>query len=197
MAKQASIEGRVRDRAKRAHIQNIVLTTLYSATALGTVAIAPGAAQFLKPLVERLEKKNLKKRMDQAIVRLKKNGLIVLERTKDGARLRLTQKGLKATESMLMYEAPPKPKRWDRKWRIVIFDIWEKRRTARDNLRRVLQRIGFKKIQDSVWVYPYDCEELFVLLRAELKLGRGMLYIVAEEIEGDTHLRQHFKLPLA
>mgnify|MGYP001617628735 FL=1 len=89
-----------------------------------------------------------------------------------------------------------KPKRWDRKWRIVIFDIWERRRGVRDRLRNLLQKNGFVKVQNSVWVYPYDCEELFVFLRTNLRLGKGILYIVAEEIEYDEAFRKHFKLPL-
>lgn len=55
-------------------------------------------------------------------------------------------------------------------------------------------KVGFVRIQNSVWVYPYDCEELIAFIRADLRLGKGLLYIVAEGIEYDKHLRTHFKL---
>lgn len=47
-------------------------------------------------------------------------------------------------------------KRWDRKWRIVIFDIEEKERKNRDILRLKLKELGFGMIQESVWISPHD-----------------------------------------
>lgn len=77
-----------------------------------------------------------------------------------------------------------------------MFDVWERRRKVRDELRHTLEEFGFVKIQNSVWTYPYPCEKLLVFLRTHLKLGRGILYIVADEVEHDEQLRKHFKLPL-
>ena len=75
-----------------------------------------------------------------------------------------------------------------------MFDIWERRRPIRDKLRRALQKAGFRRIQNSVWVNPYDCEELVALLRADLRLGEGVLYLIAEGVENDQKLRQWFGL---
>jgi hypothetical protein len=50
-----------------------------------------------------------------------------------------------------------KPKNWDRKWRVVIFDIPHKRKVARDALRRKLIDLGFYKLQKSVWIHPFPC----------------------------------------
>lgn len=47
-------------------------------------------------------------------------------------------------------------KKWDGKWRAVIFDIEEKRRKSRDLFRKKLKELGFGMIQESVWVSPYD-----------------------------------------
>ncbi len=76
-----------------------------------------------------------------------------------------------------------------------MFDVWERRRIVRDRLRSMLRKIGFVKIQDSVWAYPYDCEELIAFIRTELRLGKGVLYFVADGMESDRFLRTHFKLP--
>ena len=90
-----------------------------------------------------------------------------------------------------------KPKKWDRKWRIIVFDVKEKERRKRDELRDYLYKIGFKRLQDSVWVFPYDCEDLLMLLKADLGLGRNMLYIVADVVENDRSLREEYGLPQA
>lgn len=49
-----------------------------------------------------------------------------------------------------------KNKSWDRKWRVVIFDIEEKEKITRNSLRRKLISLGFGKIQKSVYVSPLD-----------------------------------------
>ena len=77
---------------------------------------------------------------------------------------------------------------------MVIFDIWERRRGVRDKLRRTLEKAGFRRVQDSVWVCPYDCEELVAFLRADLRLGEGILYLIAEGVENDAKLRKLFGL---
>lgn len=84
--------------------------------------------------------------------------------------------------------------RWDGRWRIVMFDIEEKYRRSRNAIRRALQSLGMYRLQDSVWVHPYDCEELVALIRTEHRAGQHVLYVIADALEGDEPLRRHFKL---
>jgi len=46
----------------------------------------------------------------------------------------------------------------------------------------------------SVWIFPYDCEDIITLLKKEYSFGREVLYMVVEEIEEDSRIRRHFKL---
>lgn len=83
-------------------------------------------------------------------------------------------------------------RRWDRKWRIVIFDIPEKLRGRRDFLRKELREIGFHQLQKSVWVSPYPMVPEFSLIVSELALGKHFRLVVAENIEDDSDLRTVF-----
>lgn len=70
-------------------------------------------------------------------------------------KLRLTSLGnerLRRDFSMLVF----KNKKWDRRWRLVVFDIEEKSRIIRDQLRRKLRELGFAQLQKSVWISPHD-----------------------------------------
>ncbi len=188
------IEEKVQKRVRRERIQNIVLTSLYGLFALGLSVAAPNTTQLLKHVEKRLRSKHqLPRRMHQAIQRLHARGLVELNTR---GIPRLTKKGEHFARSLDTFEniKVSIPKKWDGRWRIIIFDVWERRRNIRDRLRNMLENVGFVRIQDSVWVYPYPCEELLVLLRSELHLGEGILYIVAEDIENDRHLRTHFHL---
>lgn len=127
--------------------------------------------------------------INRARDRLLRQGL--LER-KDGF-LRLTLKGQRALRQMEVSGfGIVKTKRWDHKWRVLIFDIPEYRKGLRDKIRRTLHAIGFVRLQDSVWVYPHDCEDLVALLKADFKVGKDMLYMIVQELEGDKHLKAHF-----
>ena len=48
---------------------------------------------------------------------------------------------------------------WDRKWRIITFDLPEKQNGARVKLRRYLKERGFGYFQKSVWISPDPLEE--------------------------------------
>ena len=86
------------------------------------------------------------------------------------------------------------PKKWDKKWRGIIFDIPEKKRKIRDHIREILIATGFIRLQDSVWVYPYDCEDVIGLIKTELRIGRYLLYMIVDQIEDDRFLRMDFDL---
>lgn len=47
-------------------------------------------------------------------------------------------------------------RKWDGKWRVVIFDIEEVNRNARDGLRKKLKELGFGMIQKSVFISPHN-----------------------------------------
>lgn len=188
------LEEDARIRAKRERIQDIALRTLYGVALVGTVVVAPNAARLLGHIEMDLTKKRKPQyRINQALQRLSAKGMI---RKDSHGRLHLTPAGVKKARALfeIQRHMSKKRPRWDNRWRVVIFDVWERRRQTRDRLRSILKRVGFVRIQDSVWAYPYDSEELLVFLRTELRLGKGILYIIAEGMEGDERLRKHFRL---
>ncbi len=168
-----------------------VLKTIAGAGLLAMAICAPNAIQVLN-----LDKRYRRRAHVNAVLeRLIRRGFVRV--TSDGGKhcVSLTDKG---GRYIAEYEEGrrvlPKPKRWDRKYRILIFDIWEKRKRTRDALRTFLSRLGFLRLQDSVWVYPYECEEVAALLKSRFRVGNGLLYIVAESIENDRWLREAFGL---
>jgi len=50
-------------------------------------------------------------------------------------------------------------RKWDKKWRVVIFDIEEINRGVRDGLRKKLKELGFGMLQKSVFLSPHDVVE--------------------------------------
>src|SRR3989344_1567916 len=87
-----------------------------------------------------------------------------------------------------------KPKEWDGKWRVIMFDVPEKNRVVRDSLRQHLQKIGFYEFQKSVFIYPYDCmDELDYII--EIHNARKFVrFMLADSIDNELHIKTLFGL---
>ena len=180
---------------RRTKVQQAVLESVYLAGVLSVALVAPNAVKLFAPIEKRKRKADPKYAAHRALHRLLDAGHVVFEQTQTGRYVRLTKKGENfmalAEQKRFRLKKPPK---WDGQWRIVIFDISEKRKKVREKLRLTLAEIGFVRLQDSVWVYPYDCEDFITLLKADFKIGKEILYIIAARIENDTRLRKRFSL---
>ena len=188
----SKLEEKSKKRTRRANIKKIILGTVAVAGILSVGAVAPNVLTALDKM-GMLPGKRQKEIIRVARERLVKQGLLVYE----GTKLRLTHKGEKVLSALELrnYEIQ-KPRRWDYKWRVLIFDIPESRKSLRDKVRQTPQTVGFLRLQDSVWVDPYDCEELIVLLKADFKIGKDLLYMIVESLEYDVAHRRHFNLPM-
>ena len=185
-----NLEKEVKKSIRNTKIQRAIIAAVGSAGLLAVTTLAPNAIQILGKI-----KKYEAKRKDKSIYHARQR-LIEKELLKyDGKFLQLTKEGERSLEEFEHRDFKlPKPKKWDKKWRILIFDIKEKRRDVRDLLRKTLVSIGFVRLQNSVWIYPYDCEDLITLLKADFKIGRDVLYVIADRVENDKTLREQFNL---
>lgn len=86
------------------------------------------------------------------------------------------------------------PNSWDKKWRVVLFDIPESEREARDALRDHLEDMGFFILQRSVFVYPFDCKNEIDFLVELHDIRKYVRFMLADSIDNEIHLRKFFKL---
>jgi len=185
----------IKRRQRIGKIEKAILGTIAVAGVLSMAVVAPNALQALYKLGLIKGKKNQRQSAGRSIQRLVDKKLVVIKNTGRGKVVRLTETGERVLRMVDagMYKLK-KPKRWDGKWRIIIFDVRERKRGIRDKLRRTLLQIGFVRLQNSVWVYPYDCEDLVKLLKADFRIGREVLYVIADSIENDMWMRKEFSL---
>lgn len=86
------------------------------------------------------------------------------------------------------------PKIWDRNFRVIIFDVPETRRSARDSLREKMKELGCVRFNDSVWVYPYPCQEEIDFIANYWKIGKYVHFILASDITNRDLLEKAFHL---
>ncbi|MFH1200842.1 MAG: hypothetical protein V1484_00730 [bacterium] len=189
------LEKELKTRTRKENIQKAILSGIAAVGLLGVAVLAPNALQALKFFGIEPKNKWQKYNINHSIKRLRDHGLICFEKTSRGTFVRLTPKGEdKLRKFKILGYKLKKPKKWDHKWRMLIFDIKEERKRTRDKIRFTLNRIGFLRLQDSVWVYPYDCEDFVTLMKADFKIGKDLLYLIVDTIEGDKKIKNYFKL---
>ncbi len=128
------------------------------------------------------EKKKDRKRFSQFIYSLKEKGYIKIKNLEQKQGIILTKKGAKKVLKIKL-KMKKKKRRPDGKWQMVIFDIPEKKRVLRDIFRENLQILGYKILQQSVWVCPYEISKETEGIIRQYSLDPYVKLFLIEEIE--------------
>jgi CRISPR-associated endonuclease Cas2 len=174
-------------------IQKAILGTVAAVGLISVALVLPNALQALKLFgIDKKLRKNQERSINNCRQKLIKKGLL---RYSDDGYICLTSLGEETLRKIRLADYRlEKPRKWDKKWRMLIFDIKETHRGLRDKVRNTLVSIGFMRLQNSVWVYPYDCEDLITLLKADFEIGKEVLYVIADKIENEKVLLNDFGL---
>lgn len=137
-----------------------------------------------------------RKELSRTIRKLYESRLIHYASHKDGStEIVLTKEG---REVVLRYKLNelriPAPATWDKKWRVIIFDVPEHLKHMRDSLRKQLQKLGCFTLQRSVFVHPYECRNEIDFVIELLGARRYVRFIEATSIDNELHLKKRFRL---
>lgn len=141
---------------------------------------------------ERIDREALR----DSIRRLYQSQLIDARDLPDGStRIVLTQEGKGRTLAYKFDEMTiRRPKSWDGKWRVILFDIPEKRRRVRDAFRERLRQLECYEFQKSAFVHPFECRDEIDFLIEFYQARPFVRFIVAEDIDNALHLKQKFRI---
>lgn len=128
-----------------------------------------------------------------AIHRLQKKQFIQCERRGNKLLFMLTEEGEREVENIKAKLASSKPKKWDGKWRVIVFDVPEKLRGKRDVLRRALVSLGFMRLQRSVWVYPHILPQEFKDLLISASIYGHCMVFEADNLENEEEIKRLFR----
>lgn len=176
-------------------LTKLILASVATAGFLSLAVAVPGILQIVGHYQKNRKRYQQAKYVNRRLEKLIKDGLIKVINDDGESKLSLTIKGERELEKgRLIVEL--EGGKWDGKWRIVIFDILEKRRRVRGQLRLELQELGFKKMQNSAWITPYDCGDYIYLVKTDLRLGPSIVFFEVSKIEDEKYWRQKFNLKL-
>lgn len=129
----------------------------------------------------------LKRRGYIRIVKKKEDGFMEIVLTNRGRR-QVFQRTLRELKIALQ-------EKWDGIWRIVVFDIPEKDKWAREGIRERLKRMGFYQLQKSTFVFPYPCREEVAFLGGLYGAQDYLRFIESNSVNFDDDMKEFFSLP--
>ena len=176
----------------------IVKDILYWLFVSESVAIAATSPYFFRNLLRGFKKFNKypRKKVYDTFYYLRKQGFLEISQKNHQIYISLTKEGRKKAGLFQIDNLKIKrPKKWDGKWRIVIFDIAQLKKIYREALRGKLKELGFRPLQKSIWIYPFNCRAEVELLKDFFGLSENEIrLILAEDIGNDKKLKEIFKL---
>jgi DNA-binding transcriptional regulator PaaX len=162
------------------------------------LSVARTPNQYFKVLgeVKKEWKKINDRALNNAIKNLYRSKLIKEKQNPDGSlTMILTDKGKqKAITFNIDNMKIKKPDKWDKKWRIVLFDIPEKYKKARESLRGTLREFGFYEYQKSVLIHPYECRKEIDFVIEYFNIRPYVRFVIADTLDNDIHLRKIFNI---
>ncbi|MDP2909566.1 MAG: hypothetical protein Q8N69_00635 [bacterium] len=183
-------------RKPKSEIAKDILKGLLIAGALCMAGNSPYIARgFIKSFNKWANNKN-KKRFYDTFYRLKKEGLVKISKVNHQIYISLTKEGKKKAGWMQIDELKiKKPKKWDGKWRMVMFDISQLKIIYRNVFRGKLKELGFQPLQKSIWICPYNCKDEINLLKDFLGMTNNEIrLVIAEDIGEEEELTKKFKI---
>ncbi|MBP7770746.1 MAG: hypothetical protein KA066_02435 [Candidatus Pacebacteria bacterium] len=174
---------------RKGQVAEVVLVLLIGAGVLAALALAPGIGAALK-LIDPNPRKAMQK-AERSLGSLVRGGKV----TKTSSGYRITKSGeLELTRRKFeKYQFHTKFV-WDKKWRVICFDIPEKRKHVRHLLQRKLVEIGCYRLQDSVFVTPHKSGEILKLAHDAFFLHKYVRGMVVTQIDDEQALLARFKL---
>ena len=172
-----------------------ILLLLLAGLSLSLTKSPKGYFKILRSLPK--EWKEIKRRrLNEIVKEFYNNRLISFKENKEGlAEIILTKEGeQKALRFKIDEIKIKKPAKWDGEWRVVIFDIPERLKKAREALRNKLTNLCFMKLQESVFVFPHECEDEINFIVEVFLIRPFVRFMRVKSFTNEEQLRVKFEL---
>lgn len=173
-------------------IAEIILSTLLVVGVIAVAVTMPNAVQLFKYFIPK--NSTDRARIKKSVSRLEMGGYIEAKGERKGLFI-LTQKGReKAMRYAIEQMRIASQKTWDKKWRLVMFDVPEKKVQARRAINLALKKLGCVQYQKSVFITPFPCGKEIDFVGECFGIREHIRIIIATDVEGADVLEKTFKV---
>jgi len=180
---------------RTSHIIDEILLFSVTGAALAGGLLVPnlliGLDKPLRKFWKHLEKREKEYELQRIIYSMKARGYLAGDYEHG---LQLTDKARKRLARIEFDSLVAKPQhRWDRLWRIIIYDIPEEHKLARNALTTKLRDYGCFQLQKSTWITPFPCREDIETITSNYEVDDYVTYFEAINLDNAAPLIRRFK----
>lgn len=169
------------------------LTVTSSAIAAGILIpnLLIGLEKPLNVFWKQLDKRQRERELRRVVSYMKSNRLISGD-YRHG--LQITEKGRKRLDRSDFASLKIRSRdKWDRQWRLVIYDIPESRKQGRNALTAKLNELGFHRLQRSAWLHVFPCRKAIETITFHYGIDSYVSYIKTSFIDNQNVIIKKFK----
>lgn len=176
---------------RRSEITKIVLKTIFAVGLITIVLTSPNAAT---QIFKYFKTKNFeeRKRIRKSLSRLEKQGLIKQKDGLDGYFVLTAEGKAKAMRYQIENTKIVRQEKWAGKWWLVMFDVPEEKKRARQAINYALKKIGCVHYQKSVFITPFPCKKEINFIGEAFDVRNHIRVVVAEDVEGSAAFEKKF-----
>lgn len=170
---------------------------LASTGLVAATVMLPGLAIALKPLLTKKHSGIKRLSIERALRRLKTRRMVQITLDAGGNEtLSITEAGRVRLRRLEFEDLILKiPKSWDGYWSVILFDIPERHKTARDALRMKLRSLGCFQYHKSVFVHFVPCEDEVDFIAETFQIRRYVTVFRTRSLGHQEHRAyRHFHL---
>ncbi|MEK7129368.1 MAG: CRISPR-associated endonuclease Cas2 [Patescibacteria group bacterium] len=175
---------------KRGEITKIIFLSILAVGFITVALAAPNATQLFKYFKPKSSPE--RNRIRKSVARLEKQGLIKQKGNMNGYFILTAEGMVKAMRYQIENTKIPKQKKWDGKWRLVMFDVPEEKKKARQAINYALKKVGCVQYQKSVFLTPFPCEKEVDFIGGCFNVREHIRVVVADTIEGGSVFARQF-----
>ena len=180
-----------------------VLMLLGAGAFLAASIIFPGLPMAAKPFIDVVKEADRNKRqkewekfnlwrLRQVIKRMQSSKLVEVKEEKGVPIIKITHKGKQKLLRYKIDDMELDQSNWDGKWRLIIYDVASTKRANSEIFRTMLTKLRFLKLQKSVYLTPFKCEDEIEYLRLLFGIGTEVQILKIGSLENETAYRRYF-----
>jgi len=174
---------------------NKLLKVLVVGGVITIAAVNPFFGLLAAKVIEEELKKRKWRRFKDDIFYLKRRGLVKMYQNRDGSyRVISTTEGRRRVArhdlDNIIIQIPQK---WDRCWRLIIFDIPTEKQKGRLALLSRFRQLGFIKLQKSVWAHPFECKNEVAIFAKAFDVEECIHWLVCRDTSACDYLQNEFE----
>ena len=177
--------------------------------ATGSILIAsvivpglPIAAGALLKIKKNIDYENSRKewekfnlwRLKQVLKRMQNSKYVEIVTQRGVPVVKITDKG---KEKLLKYDLQNlqlDQSKWDGRWRLIIYDVGKDKKRQVDTFRRTLNNLKVLRLQRSVYLTPFKCEDEIEYLKQVFDLDEEVQVLLIRSLDNESTYKKYFGL---